>query len=186
VFRGAVNEDWDGSWTLLAFSLPDSSQRERHSLRSRLAWAGSGPLIGGLWIAPGHADVRPITEAPDFGGQVRVFRSTADPSTDVPAMVRQVWDLDTPAADYRAFAERWRALASGEARCADELAARLRLRTEWLRIVRADPRLPAAHLPAGWPAAAAQDVFRRADARLDAPARAQAHALLDTNPAAGT
>ena len=38
--KGAVNDDWDGAWTLLGFSLPDSWKRQRHDLRSRLATEG--------------------------------------------------------------------------------------------------------------------------------------------------
>jgi phenylacetic acid degradation operon negative regulatory protein len=49
---GAVNRHWDGRWTLLSFTLPESWQRQRHELRIRLLWAGFGPLQGGLWIAP--------------------------------------------------------------------------------------------------------------------------------------
>ncbi|MFJ2114353.1 MULTISPECIES: PaaX family transcriptional regulator C-terminal domain-containing protein [unclassified Streptomyces] len=179
--QGAVNDDWDGTWTLIAFSLPESSQRSRHDLRSRLAWAGFGPLIGGLWIAPGRADVSMVTEDPEFGPYVSVFRSTAEPATDVEAMIHATWDLATPAAGYRAFRDRWAAFAEG-ADCPglDELAVKLRLLTEWLQIVRADPHLPVRHLPADWPAADAEDVFRRADARVEAAARAQAEDVLET------
>jgi phenylacetic acid degradation operon negative regulatory protein len=37
---GAVNREWDGIWTLLGFSLPESWQKQRHELRSQLTWAG--------------------------------------------------------------------------------------------------------------------------------------------------
>src|SRR3954462_11298911 len=57
---GAVNDRWDGTWTLLSFSLPESMQRERHDLRSRLAWSGFGPVQGGLWIAPGDVPAQEI------------------------------------------------------------------------------------------------------------------------------
>ncbi|MBC2866175.1 PaaX family transcriptional regulator [Streptomyces mexicanus] len=184
--QGAVNDDWDGTWTLLAFSLPESSQRQRHDLRSQLTWAGFGPLIGGLWIAPGHADVTAITADRELGSHVRVFRSTADPATDIPRMVHETWDLATPAAGYAAFLDRWSAFADGrDATGVDELAVKLRLLTEWLQIVRADPHLPIQHLPADWPAAAAEDVFRRADARVDAASRALAEELLETAPLRG-
>ncbi|MEV0093982.1 PaaX family transcriptional regulator C-terminal domain-containing protein [Streptomyces sp. NPDC050738] len=184
--RGAVNDEWDGTWTLLAFSLPESSQRQRHDLRSRLTWAGFGPLIGGLWIAPGPADVTAITGDPEFGAYVSVFRSTADPATDIDALVHSAWDLATPAAGYRDFLDRWADFAAGAAAPdLDELATKLRLLTEWLQIVRADPYLPVRHLPADWPAAAAEDVFRRADARVDSLARAQAERLLETVPPNG-
>jgi phenylacetic acid degradation operon negative regulatory protein len=184
--QGAVNDHWDGTWTLLAFSLPESSQRQRHDLRSRLAWAGFGPLIGGLWIAPGHADVSTIADDPELGPHVAVFRSTADPVTDIATMVHTTWDLASPAADYRAFRDRWADFAAGEPVAdLDELAVKLRLLTQWLRLVRADPHLPVRHLPADWPAAGAEDVFRRADTRVDAAARAQAEALLETVPSQG-
>ncbi|MFC9247579.1 PaaX family transcriptional regulator C-terminal domain-containing protein [Streptomyces sp. NPDC057136] len=183
--QGAVNDSWDGTWTLLAFSLPEASQRQRHGLRAQLAWAGFGPLIGGLWIAPGRADTEEITADLGFGGRVTVFHSTVDPATDIARMVHETWDLATPAAGYRAFTDRWSALADGadDATDTDPLAVKLRLLTEWLVIVRADPHLPVRHLPEDWPAARAQDVFRRADARVDAAAQRLAEELLETLPA---
>ncbi|MFJ6569049.1 PaaX family transcriptional regulator C-terminal domain-containing protein [Streptomyces sp. NPDC091292] len=185
--RGAVNDHWDGTWTLLAFSLPESSQRQRHDLRSQLAWAGFGPLIGGLWIAPGTADTTAITGDPELGPYVRVFRSTADPATDIDRMVHETWDLETTSAGYAAFLDRWTPFAEGRQApgpyaAPDALSVKLRLLTEWLQIVRADPYLPVRHLPADWPAALAEDVFRRADVRVDAPARALAAELLETVP----
>lgn len=184
--QGAVNDDWDGTWTLLAFSLPEASQRQRHDLRSQLTWAGFGPLIGGLWIAPGHTDVTAITADPELGPHITVFRSTADPATDISRMVHETWDLAAPAAGYIAFGRRWSAFADGDgASDADALAVKLRLLTEWLQIIRSDPHLPIRHLPADWPAAGAQDVFRRADIRVDAAARALAEELLETVPLRG-
>lgn len=50
--EGAVNRGWDGNWTLLGFSLPESRRADRHLLRSRLTWAGFGLLQHGLWISP--------------------------------------------------------------------------------------------------------------------------------------
>ena len=45
--QGATNRTWDGTWTVVAFSLPDQRRSERHDLRTRLHWAGFGPLQGG-------------------------------------------------------------------------------------------------------------------------------------------
>jgi phenylacetic acid degradation operon negative regulatory protein len=179
---GAVNRDWDGTWTLLGFSLPEAWQSKRHDLRSQLAWAGFGPLLGGLWIAPGRAEVAGLVASLGLESHVKVFRSTAEPGTDVQAMVRDTWDLDALAARYDAFTARWRHLVA-EGEDADPLGVKLRLFTEWLQIVRADPRLPVQHLPAQWPAAAAQELFHAANDRLDRPARQMAERLLDTVPA---
>ncbi len=157
---GAVNHDWDGSWTLLAFSLPDSWQRQRHYLRSQLTWAGFGPLQGGLWIAPGSPDVRAISAGLGLDAHVRVFRARADELTDIAQLIRDAYDIDELAARYRAFAQRRQPLVD-TARSADPLAAQLRLIVDWLQIVRRDPHLPVRHLPPDWPAVPAQEVFMR-------------------------
>jgi phenylacetic acid degradation operon negative regulatory protein len=175
---GVVNRDWDGTWTLLGFSLPGAWQRERHDLRSQLAWAGFGPLQGGLWIAPGTADVGQIVADLGLSSHVRVFRAQADGLTDVDQMVRDAYDLDGLATRYEEFLKRWGQGAS----VADPLAAKLRLITEWLQIIRRDPRLPVRHLPRRWPAVRAQGLFHRMDRRLDRPARAIAATLLETVP----
>ncbi len=177
---GAVNEDWDGTWTLLGFSLPESWQRQRHDLRSKLVWAGFGPLQGGLWIAPGRVRVDGIVASLGLSAHVRVFRATVDELTDVPQLVADAYDL-TPIADsYRDFLTRW----SDNQPYADEpLAAHLSIVTEWLRVIRKDPRLPVRHLPDDWPAIAAQKAFHAIESALVTPAAEVAAQLLDTRPA---
>jgi phenylacetic acid degradation operon negative regulatory protein len=176
----AVNNGWDGTWTLLCFSLPESWQRQRHGLRSQLTWAGFGPLQGGLWIAPGDIDARHIVGDLGLDAHVRVFRAQADQLTDVDQIVADAYDLDGLAARYRAFLRRW-GPGAGQPD-GDPLAARLNLLGDWLRTIQRDPRLPARHLPPDWPAGPAQRIFRDLVARWEAPAREVAVALLDTRP----
>ncbi|QNP68086.1 PaaX family transcriptional regulator [Streptomyces roseirectus] len=175
----AVNDDWDGTWTLLGFSLPDAWQSRRHDLRSRLAWSGFGSLYNGLWIAPGHVDVSAVVAELDLSAHVKVFHARADASTDIRLMVRDTWDLDSLAARYTAFTARWTA---PEWSASDAIAVRLRLVSEWLGIIRSDPRLPGPHLPADWPARAAETTFHRVATETETPARALASAILDTIP----
>jgi phenylacetic acid degradation operon negative regulatory protein len=178
---GAVNRDWDGTWTLLGFSLPGARQRDRHDLRAHLAWAGFGPLQGGLWIAPGAPDVESIIADLGLRSHVRIFRARADRLTDLADMIADAYDLDALAARYEEFLKRWETTAV-EAMTTDPLAAKLRLVTDWLQTIRRDPRLPVQHLPAGWPAVRAQELFIGLNTDLDQPARAIAAELLDTMP----
>jgi phenylacetic acid degradation operon negative regulatory protein len=178
---GAVNHDWDGTWTLLCFSLPESWQRQRHDLRSQLAWAGFGPLQGGIWIAPGPVPVDGIVADLGLAAHVRVFRAHADELTDIPQLVTDAYDLHTVATRYRDFLTRW-AGDTPPPYPDDPLAARLSIVTEWLRIIRTDPRLPVQHLPDDWPAVPAQKAFHTLEATLDPPARTIAATLLDTVP----
>jgi phenylacetic acid degradation operon negative regulatory protein len=178
---GAVNGDWDGTWTVLGFSLPESLQRQRHELRARLQWAGFGPLQGGLWIAPSGADPAVVTGDPALAPHVRVFAARALPPTDVDRLVRDAWDLDAVAARYQGFLERWEA-PERRPRLPDGLAQQLALQTDWLQVIRRDPRVPVAHLPRDWPAERAQDLFYALNAAYDDQARAVAAALLDVLP----
>jgi phenylacetic acid degradation operon negative regulatory protein len=195
---GAVNRDWDGSWTLLGFSLPEAWQRQRHDLRSRLVWNGFGPLFSGLWIAPGEVDVAALVAELGLSAHVKVFRARADAGTDIGAMIEEAWQLSELAARYEEFVHRWQPLEqygpgagksgghggsddSGGAE-GDALVLRLRMATEWLRIIRSDPRLPVKHLPDDWPAEQAERTYRAVHARLDVRARESAALLLDLVP----
>jgi phenylacetic acid degradation operon negative regulatory protein len=175
---GAVNDDWDGTWTLLAFSLPGERRRERHDLRAQLAWAGFGPVQGGLWIAPGRPDITAVLADLGLNSHIRVFHARADPATDIAEMISHAYDLPAVAARYTDFRTRWESPVFAS----DPLAAKLHLVTDWLQIIRSDPRLPLPHLPPDWPAVPAQELFFQLNARLAEPAAEIAASLLDTAP----
>jgi phenylacetic acid degradation operon negative regulatory protein len=178
--QGAVNDDWDGSWTLLGFSLPDSWKRQRHDLRSRLTWSGFGALYSGLWIAPGHVDVSAVVTELGLTAHVKIFHAQASEVTDIERMIRETWDLESIAARYVTFDKRWSAHL-GNGADDDPIGTRLRLVSEWLRTIRTDPRLPARHLPPAWPARPAQETFHRV-AQQTHPALEAARATLETTP----
>ncbi|MEV6877338.1 PaaX family transcriptional regulator C-terminal domain-containing protein [Amycolatopsis sp. NPDC051128] len=179
---GAVNHDWDGTWTLLGFSMPESWQRQRHVLRSRLLWAGFGSLQSGLWIAPSTVDVSPLLDGLGTDSHVKVFQARALPPTEIAEIVRDAWDLERIAGHYHAFLARWGERGEAGAQAPDGLARHLLLEADWLQTIRTDPRLPRRHLPADWPAEPAQDQFRAVNAELKRDALAIAAGLLDTIP----
>ncbi|MFF8974760.1 PaaX family transcriptional regulator C-terminal domain-containing protein [Streptomyces sp. NPDC014995] len=179
--QGAVNDDWDGAWTLLGFSLPDSWKRQRHDLRSRLTWSGFGALYSGLWIAPGKVDVAGVVSDLGLAAHVKIFHARADEATDIELMIRDTWDLESIAARYVTFDKRWTAHLNAGAGD-DPIGTRLRLVSEWLGTIRTDPRLPARHLPPAWPARPAQETFRHVAEETAAPARHMARELLETSP----
>jgi phenylacetic acid degradation operon negative regulatory protein len=90
---GAVNRDWNGSWTLVGFSLPDSRRNERHDLRSQLVWAGFGPLQHGLWIAAGTVDVVRIVEDLGLADAVTVLTAQAMKPTESADLVGKAFDV---------------------------------------------------------------------------------------------
>ncbi|WP_346618742.1 PaaX family transcriptional regulator C-terminal domain-containing protein [Blastococcus montanus] len=179
---GAVNRHWDGRWTLLSFTLPESWQRQRHELRTRLLWAGFGPLQGGLWIAPSPVDVERLLSGLEAERHVRPFLAQPHQGLDVAAMVRDVWDVPHLARRYERFIERWDG-GDADRAYADPLARQLVLQEEWRLALRHEPRLPVELLPAPWPAERAQALFHRLHAEIEVQARAAA-AEFDTVPVA--
>ncbi len=175
---GAVNRDWDGTWTVVGFSLPDSRRSTRHDLRSRLVWAGFGPLQSGLWIAPGAKEVTGVFDSLDVDDHVTVLTARAFEPTEAADLVAKAFDIEQIARRYRAFLTRWdvtRPLSDAP----DDLVRQLLLHTDWLQLVRQDPHLPAEHLPADWPAIRAEQVFHARAEEYERPALKVAAGLLD-------
>ncbi|MFP4512628.1 MAG: PaaX family transcriptional regulator C-terminal domain-containing protein [Acidimicrobiales bacterium] len=179
---GAVNTSSDRAWTLIGFSFPDAWKRQRHDLRSKLTWAGFGPLQSGLWLAHSEIDVEPILEELALSEHVKVFVAEPRPPTDINQLVRDAFDLDAIAARYHEFLDRWDRTDLRRP-VEDPLALTLRMTTEWLNIIRKDPRLPISHLPDDWPAVEAQRVFHELHHRHVEAAEAAAGELIESVPA---
>ncbi|MET8543997.1 PaaX family transcriptional regulator C-terminal domain-containing protein [Kitasatospora sp. NPDC004799] len=198
---GAVNREWDGSWTVVGFSLPDAWRRERHDLRSRLVWGGFAPLQSGLWTAPGRVDVAALVDGLGLEGHLRVFHGRAAAPTEAGDLLA-AFDVPAIADRYRGFLDRWSTGTAQDATAPDaapdatapdtaapgttatvpaedDLARQLLLHTDWLELVRGDPHLPAEHLPADWPAEAAEQLFRSLAHRYRPGAEAIAAGILD-------
>lgn len=175
---GAVNREWDGTWTLVGFSLPESWRRERHDLRSRLVWAGFGPVQSGLWVAPRRVDVTELAEELGLADRIRAFHGQAAPPTEAGPLLHAAFDIDAIAGGYRSFLDRWGGpVPPGDA--ADDMARQLLLHTDWLELVRDDPHLPAEHLPEDWPAERAEELFRTLSGRYEPGALRIADEMLD-------
>lgn len=174
----AVNRDWDGSWTVVGFSMPDTRRRERHDLRSELIWARFGQLRNGLWIAAGEVEVTDIVQRLGVADSVTVLTAKATKPTESADLVDKAFDVASIAARYRAFLDRWD-VPNPMVGAQDDLARQLQLHTDWLHLVRQDPRLPAEHLPDDWPAIRAESVFRALAARYEPTAARVAAEILD-------
>lgn len=178
-WRSPVDRDWDGRWTLLGFSFPESRRADRHQLRSRLAWAGFGLLQNGLWIAPRDPDISEIVTELGGEGNLKVFRAEAIEPTDVADLVADAWDLQALRHGYEEFLARWDVLVPLPD-APHDLARELWLLGEWLALARRDPGLPAQYLPADWPALRAERVALRLRRRYRGGAQRVAEQLIDT------
>nr|WP_274636162.1 PaaX family transcriptional regulator C-terminal domain-containing protein [Microbacterium bovistercoris] len=153
--RDPVNRSWDGSWTSLAFSMPESFQRQRHDLRTRLSRAGFGAVRAGLWISPHDVDLDRVLDGLDLAEHIIVMRGVPSPPTTPEVVVAQAFDLDAVAIRYERFLDRWADVGR-----AHPASSEILMTNHLLHVLRHDPRLPVEFLPEDWPAETAARLYR--------------------------
>ncbi|MBN1174735.1 MAG: PaaX family transcriptional regulator, partial [Micromonosporaceae bacterium] len=125
-------EVWDGTWTLIAFTLPEQASARRRALRGRLRWMGFMPLYDALWVAPHPPPPQEVAVLSGLSeGAITIFRAQR---TEVPGVAGRdpldAWDLAGITGQYTAFVTRWsQLLPQVRAGCLDGASA-VRLRTK--------------------------------------------------------
>ncbi|HJQ47808.1 MAG TPA: PaaX family transcriptional regulator C-terminal domain-containing protein [Amycolatopsis sp.] len=159
---GRDHAGWDGRWLMLLVSVPETKRDLRHSLRTRLTWAGFGSPTAGAWIS---ADTSRQDEADaivrDLGlhRQAMSFVANYGRIGDEDAMVARAWDLTALEERYERFIGEFTGLrpAGGD----EVLYAQTRLVHEWRRFPFLDPQLPVRLLPPNWSGVQAAELFHR-------------------------
>ena len=154
-------------WTLVTFSVPEGQRTLRHRLRAALTWEGFAPVRDGLWVAPGEVDLVAALgslreELPE--SSVVAFRAQDLPEFPLASSVRGAWDLDALRAAHDRFLAVWDdpALAAS----VPPASALTMLVSDWLALLRADPRLPVDFLDEDWPASRSIAAYRARRAEL--------------------
>jgi phenylacetic acid degradation operon negative regulatory protein len=153
---GRIEPEWDGLWSVLAFSIPEAQRALRHNARSRLKWLGYAPLYDGMWISPLDTAAEAMAQLREIGvADVTSMRASLETSAE--GGPQGAWDLDAARLEYDAF------LADlahePEVDAAGALAARSRLMLTWQRFRILDVGLPWEVLPPGWPRVPARALF---------------------------
>lgn len=177
--------DWDGRWSLVAFSVPEANRSAREALRTRLRWLGFAPLYDALWISPHPRHDQALAELGDLGvANATAFVATSPevPGTTLPP--QSAWDLDGLAELYRAFVAAWQpthaALGKGAISPVDALIKRTELMDAWRAFPGVDPDLPRRLLPGDWPRDAARALFLDTYEQLGAPASVRVRQVIGT------
>ena len=152
---------WDGSWHLIAYSLPVARRLTRHRLRTRLSWLGYGTVQPGTLIAayPRSDEVENLVRELEVAPYIHEFRHARLDPQEQERIVRSCWDLTDIDSRYAAFMGRYKPalsrLRQRQARGAvldpDECFAwRFWATYDYSEFPRVDPLLPDELLPRGW------------------------------------
>jgi phenylacetic acid degradation operon negative regulatory protein len=159
--------DWDGEWTLLAYSIPEELRPLRDRLRVRLSWLGFGSLGNGLWISPHDVRerVREIGDELGVTGHLQVFRGEHAGFSTAGSLVTQCWDLPAINVRYESFVARYlseyRDIATSTVPlpARDAYVRRFELVHEYREFPLLDPFLPRPLQPADWAGECAHALF---------------------------
>ncbi len=151
VSRRGTTARWDGSWVLHVVGGEARSASERSELRRAMSAGRRAELREGVWLRPDNLGRGTWAggEAEVVARQCRTFATRPDHPA---AMAEELWDLD-------GWAARGRTLLASVERGAEQLARHgvdaladtFVLSADVLRHLLADPLLPGALLPTGWP-----------------------------------
>lgn len=173
LFLSHLPHAWDGSWTIVGYSVPEDAAGTRRVLRDQLRQHRFGSLYDAMWIRPGaHADTVAAVLAqirePLDREHVTVFTGARLPAGTGREAVAGAFRLATHAARYREFLARWERTAErlserGPESILDDsahprpslgdeaLRVRTSIMTDWRMLRRRDPHLPRELLDADYP-----------------------------------
>jgi phenylacetic acid degradation operon negative regulatory protein len=158
-------EPWDGTWLVVAFSIPEELRDIRHVLRSGLRWQGFAPLYDGVWVSPRSNSSAVMSIVSDLGIETAtVLRSSAVyPPADGPGHPLSAWDLgelhqmyDNFIGEISPLLER---ICLGQVTASEALIARTNVMDTWRQFPSLDPELPSDALPEGWPRRRSRETF---------------------------
>jgi phenylacetic acid degradation operon negative regulatory protein len=172
-----TGEQWDGCWTLITYSIPETQRALRDTLRDKLRSVGFGLLIPGTWISP-----YPLPPALEHKfrslGVLRyleIFRAEHIGTSDVSTLISDAWpQLPMLANRYLAYTNKYTQIIEkvrNNTLQDDEcFALRFQSLFELMTIIIEDPTLPTTLLPEAWPRPAALSVYEDIRHRIAEPA----------------
>ncbi|MGH3241352.1 MAG: PaaX family transcriptional regulator, partial [Spirillospora sp.] len=153
--------DWDGQWLVVLATVPETSRRLRHLLRTRLAWSGLGNLSPGVWVSPHpdrEAEVREVLAEIGVAETSTLFVGRLGDLSEARRVAGRAWDLDEIELAYANFLRAVQELSpTGDS---GTFVVLTRLVQEWRRFPLVDPGLPAELLPDDWSGAQAAALAR--------------------------
>jgi phenylacetic acid degradation operon negative regulatory protein len=151
---------WDGRIYLVSVDVPERDRAIRHTVRSRLGWAGFAHINSTLWASTNPAAEKVAQRLMDELG-LPSFSLVAERGAigDIHQVIRKAWDLPSVESEYRQFIDEFGGMQPGSPD--DFFVAQAQITHQWRRFPFIDPGLPAELLPDQWPGQEARALYRR-------------------------
>jgi phenylacetic acid degradation operon negative regulatory protein len=165
-----VLEPWDGTWCLIAISVPEARREVRDQVRKRLDWLGFGSPSPGVYLTPHkrYKEVARLADELQAAEYVQVYSASVVRPTHAHDLVARAWtELGAVEQRYAEFVRRFSAsqrrtvAALRTNRLADREAFVLRfgLVNQFRACLFGDPDLPVELLPKPWSGSQARQLF---------------------------
>jgi phenylacetic acid degradation operon negative regulatory protein len=159
---GAGTAHWDGCWTVIAFTIQETSRDVRELFRRHLKWRGFAPVYGALWVSPREDPSELERACAEFGVTDYVVFRTADTDLHGKKLI-EAWPLDELAQLYQPFIDRFSPwvsrTAAGDPTPKEAFRVRVQLMDTWRTFPWDDPDLPLELLPERWRLSEAHGLF---------------------------
>ncbi|HWD05473.1 MAG TPA: PaaX family transcriptional regulator C-terminal domain-containing protein [Amycolatopsis sp.] len=157
---------WDGTWLVVAYSVPTESSVVRTNFRLRIRAAGFAPVQDAVWVSPTTktaALTALLEEFPEVSATVFTGRTLACSTAD--SRPENLWDLAPVARRYTEFLDRFEPMLermrAGRINGPEALRVRTETMNSWRDLRRLDPDLPDELAPADWARPRAHDILVR-------------------------
>jgi phenylacetic acid degradation operon negative regulatory protein len=153
---------WDGAWTIVAFSVPETQRQLRRTIRTRLRWLGFAALYDGLWCCPWNEQDAALSILSELEvGSATVMRAAIDTRSTI--QPTEAWDMDALSDRYVEFEETFSPVLDdvrqGAMTTSQALVHRTVVMDSWRSFISVEPDLPAELHPEDWPRSRARELF---------------------------
>lgn len=148
---------WDGSWSVVSYTIPETMRRARDRFRRELTLMGYGPVSSSTWVSVHDAgdEVARVTARLKLQRHVSIFTSVYRGPETVRQFAAKCWDFATIGKTYQEFVDRYqpemeRFRAEGPPGDRDCFVQRTLLVHQWRKYLYVAPRLPPELQPPDW------------------------------------
>ena len=169
---GSLNREgsrWDGRIYLVSVDAPERDRAIRHTIKTRLGWAGFASIGSTLWVST-HPMAEKVAQHLMAELGLPSFSLVAERGAigDLHQVIREAWDLPAVESQYRQFIDEFGGM---QPRSPDDFfVAQAQITHQWRRFPFTDPGLPLELAPSQWPGQQARTLYRRLRTQWKGPA----------------